>query len=108
MIRSVKFGFCVLAEIGEGGQNLEKKTNFIITIRYQIPTFSPEGPFFEEGGWGHENFSQKLKFLGFFQLRSPLTTLDLLIPSYFHRLSSRNNPKTLTYSRLHKNATIQG
>ena len=50
MIRSVKFGFCVLAEIGEGGQNLEKKTNFIITIRYKIRTFSLVGPFFKEGG----------------------------------------------------------
>ena len=34
--------------------------------------FSSVGPFFEKGGGGQENFGQKLKFLGFFQLRSPL------------------------------------
>ena len=28
---------------------ISKKTNFIITIRYEIPTFSSVGPFFEEG-----------------------------------------------------------
>ena len=27
-----------------------KKSNFIITIRYEIPTFLSGGPFFEEGG----------------------------------------------------------
>ena len=46
--------------------------NFIITIRYEIPMFLLVGPFFEEGGGGLENFGQKLKFYGFFQLRSPL------------------------------------
>ena len=56
-----------------GGFEISKKLNFIITIRYEIPTFSSVGPFFEEGGGGLENFGQKLKFLGFFQLRSPLT-----------------------------------
>ena len=51
-----------------------EKPNFIITIRYEIPTFSSVGPFFKEGGGGGlENFGQKLKFLGFFQLRSPLS-----------------------------------
>ena len=49
---------------------MKKKTLF--TIRYEIPTFSSVGPFFEEGGRGLENFGQKLKFWGFFQLRSPL------------------------------------
>ena len=50
-----------------------KKLNFIITIRYEIPTFSSVGPFFKEGGGGDlENLGQKLKFWGFFQLRSPL------------------------------------
>ena len=35
--------------------------------------FSSVGPFFKEGGGGDlENFGQKLKFWGFFQLRSPL------------------------------------
>ena len=42
---------------------ISKKSNFIITIRYEIPTFSSVGPFFEEGGvGGPENFGQKLKF----------------------------------------------
>ena len=40
--------------------------NFIITIRYEIPTF------LEEGVEGPENFGQNLKLLGFFQLRWPL------------------------------------
>ena len=44
-------------EIGEGG--------------FEI-LFSSVGPFFEEWGGGLENFGQKLKFFGFFQLRSPL------------------------------------
>ena len=38
-------------EIGGGVETL-KKPNFIITIRYEIPTFSSVGPFFEEGGEG--------------------------------------------------------
>ena len=39
-------------EIGGGGVEISKKPNFIITIRYEIPTFSSVGPFFEEGGEG--------------------------------------------------------
>ena len=62
-------------EIG-GVRNFEKP-NFIITIRYEIPTFSSVGPFFEEGGGGLENFGQKLRFLGIFQLRLPLTNIFL-------------------------------
>ena len=31
---------------------VSKKPNFRITIRYEIPTFSSVGPFFEEGGEG--------------------------------------------------------
>ena len=56
--------------MGGGGG---KKLNFIFTIRYEIPTFLSVGPFFKEGGGGLENFGQKLKFLGFIQLRSPLS-----------------------------------
>ena len=48
-------------EIGGGRFEISKKLNFIITIRYEIPTFSSVGPFFEEGGGGLENFGQKLK-----------------------------------------------
>ena len=58
----VKIGEVRLStEIG-GGLEISKKPNFIITIRYEIPTFSSVGPFFEEGGGGLENFGQKLKF----------------------------------------------
>ena len=46
---------------GEGFETL-KKTNFIITIRNEIPTFSSVGPFFKEGRRDLENFGQKLKF----------------------------------------------
>ena len=45
---------------GEGVEILKKQTLF--TIRYEIPTFSSVGPFFEEGGGDLENFGQKLKF----------------------------------------------
>ena len=48
-------------EIGEGGVEILKKQT-LFTIRYEIPTFSSVGPFFEEGGGDLENFGQKLKF----------------------------------------------
>ena len=51
------------------GVEIMKKKNFIITNRYEIPTFPSVGPFFEEGGGGLENFGQKLKFLGFFSIK---------------------------------------
>ena len=58
----VKIGEVRLSgEIG-GGFEVSKKPNFIITIRYEIPTFSSVGPFSKRGGRGLENFSQKLKF----------------------------------------------
>ena len=47
LTKSVRFGF--LMKYG-GGVEISKKLNFIITIRYEIPTFSSVGPFFEEGG----------------------------------------------------------
>ena len=31
------------------GVEILKKTNFTITLRYKIPSFSSVGPFFEEG-----------------------------------------------------------
>ena len=43
-------------EIGVEGFETLKKTNFIITIRYEILTFSSVGPFFEEGGRGSRKF----------------------------------------------------
>ena len=49
-------------EIGEGGVEILKNMNFIIAIRYEIPTFFSVRPFFKEGGRGLENFGQKLKF----------------------------------------------
>ena len=59
----VKIGEVRLSdEIGGEGFETLKKPNFIIIIRYKIPTFSSVGPFFEEGGGGPENFGQKLKF----------------------------------------------
>ena len=68
----VKIGEVWLSDEIGGVVETLKKPNFIITIRYEIPTFSSVGPFFKEGGGGRENFGQKLKFFGFFQLRSPL------------------------------------
>ena len=49
-----------------------KKTNFIITIRYEITTFSSAGHFVKEGGG--ENFGKKLKFYGFLDA---IASLDL-------------------------------
>ena len=44
-----------------------KKPNFIITIRYEIPTFSSVGPFFEEGGGGGaRKFRPEAEILGIF------------------------------------------
>ena len=51
-----------------GGFEISEKTNFIISNRSKIPTFSSVGPFFKEGGGGLENFGKKLKFLGFLDL----------------------------------------
>ena len=45
-----------------GGRGILKKTNFTITLRYEIPTFLLIGPFSKRGGGGLENFGQKLKF----------------------------------------------
>ena len=41
-------------------------------MKYELPMFLLVRPFFEEEGDGLEYFGQKLKFLGIFQLRSPL------------------------------------
>ena len=55
-----KLGATSIVKIGEvrlsgeigGGVEISKKLNFIITIRYEIPTFLLVGPFFDEGGRG--------------------------------------------------------
>ena len=60
---NVKIGEVRLSdEIGEGGGVEIWKKQTLFTIRYEIPTFSSVGPFFEEGGGDLENFGQKLKF----------------------------------------------
>ena len=77
-------------EIGRGGWNFQKNQT-TITIRYKILTFSLVEPFFKEGGGGLENFGQKLKFKGFFQLKSPLSLLNenkFLNPICFDDLTS--------------------
>ena len=53
--------------MGGGVSNFEKP-NFIITIRYKIPTFSLIGPFFEEGGRGSRKFWQEAEILGIFSI----------------------------------------
>ena len=52
---------------GEGFETL-KKPNFIITIRYEIPTFSSVGPFFEEGGEGSRKFRPEAEIFGIFSI----------------------------------------
>ena len=44
------------------------KPNFIITIRYEIPTFPSVGPFFEEGGEGSRKFRPEAEILGIFSI----------------------------------------
>ena len=46
--------------------NFEKKTNFMITIRYKIPKFLLVGTFFEEGGRGYIKFWLEAEILGIF------------------------------------------
>ena len=55
-----------------------KKPNFIITIRYEIPTFSSVGPFFEEGGEGSRKFRPEAEILGIFSIEvAPKTTCQV-------------------------------
>ena len=62
----VKIGEVRLSgEIG-GGFEISNKPNFIITIRYEIPTFSLVGPFFEEEGRGSRKFRPEAEILGIF------------------------------------------
>ena len=53
---------------GVGGVKISKKLNFIITIRYEIPTFSSVGPFFKEGGRGSRKFRPEAEILGIFSI----------------------------------------
>ena len=45
-----------------------KKTNFIITFRYEIPTFSSVGPYFEEGGRGSRKFWPEAEIFRIFSI----------------------------------------
>ena len=49
------------------GVEILKKTNFTITIRYKIPSFSSVGPFFEEGR-GSRKFRPEAEILGIFSI----------------------------------------
>ena len=70
------FGATSIVKIGEvwlsgeigGGVEILKKTNFIITIRYEIPTFLSVGPFFEEGGRGSRKFWPEAETFGIFSI----------------------------------------
>ena len=66
----VKIGEVRLSdEIGGRGFEISEKPNFIITIRYEIPTFSSVGPFFEEGGGrGSRKFRPEAEILGIFSI----------------------------------------
>ena len=45
-----------------------KKPNFIITIRYEIPTFSSVEPFFKEGRRGSIKFRPEAEIFGTFSI----------------------------------------
>ena len=49
------------------GVEILKKTNFIITIIYEIPSFSSVGPFFEEGR-GSRKFRPEAEIFGIFSI----------------------------------------
>ena len=51
-----KIGKVRLSDEMGGGVETLKKLNFIITIRYEIPTFSSVGPFLKRGGRGSRKF----------------------------------------------------
>ena len=55
-------------EMGEMGFKISKKPNFIITIRYEIPTFLSVGPFFKEGWRGTRKFWPKAESYGIFSI----------------------------------------
>ena len=57
----------LFGEIG-GGFEISKKPNFIITIRYEIQTFSSVGPFFEKGGRGSRKFWPEAEIFGIFSI----------------------------------------
>ena len=69
----------------EGFETL-KKLNFIITIRYEIPTFSLVGPFFEEGGRGSRKFWPDVEILGIFsnEVAPYLNMVTFFTPLYIH------------------------
>ena len=76
-INKISLGATSIDKIGEvrlsdeiGGEGFEtlKKPNFIITIRYKIPTFSSVGPFYEEGGRGSRKFRPEAEILGIFSM----------------------------------------
>ena len=45
-----------------------KKTNFIITIKYEIPMFLLVEPFFDEGGRGSRKFWQQPEIFWIFSI----------------------------------------
>ena len=61
------------------GVEILKKTNFIITIRYEIPSFSSVGPFFEEGR-GSRKFRPEAEILGIFSFEVALICVGILSP----------------------------
>ena len=53
---------------GEVGFEILKEPNFIITIKYEIPTLSSVGPFFEEGGEGSRKFRPEAEIFWIFSI----------------------------------------
>ena len=62
-----KIGEFRLSEEIEGGLEILKKLNFIITIRYKIPTFLSVKLFFEEGE-GSRKFRPEAEIFGIFSI----------------------------------------
>ena len=72
-----KIGEFRLSEEIEGGLEILKELNFIITIRYKIPTFSSVGPFFKEGGRGSRKFRPEAEILVIFSIEVAPYILDM-------------------------------
>ena len=81
----VKIGEVRLSGEIRGGVEVSKKPNFRITIRYEIPTFSSVGPFFE-GGEGSRKFRPEAEIFGIFSIEvAPYIYIYYTVPLLGHR-----------------------
>ena len=73
-----------------GGEIL-KKPNFMITIRYKIPTFSSVEPFFKEGGRRLKKFQQEAEILEIFSIEVAIKDKSIFASKIYRPF---NSPKS--------------